>query len=133
MAPECIDSWYAALERENWLEWSLSIRKWYSNQPWIAIFGGWFSLLSLWYAFDLIIWPNKIPNINDAPWDQLSFWRMLDLWGMIGTANLVQPNWFFISQLFTLGESDLSDIELMYMTPVEGAMFFLLESIYLPW
>lgn len=52
---------------------------------------------------------------------------------MIGTANLVQPNWFFISQFFTLGESDLSDLELIYMTPVEGALFFLLESIYLPW
>lgn len=97
MEPECIDSWFAALDRENWLEWSVSIKTWYKNQPWIALFGGWFTLLAWWYAIDLVIWPNKMPSINDAPWKDVGFWRALEIMGMTATANMVQPNWFFLS------------------------------------
>lgn len=45
---------------------------------------------------------------------------------------MVQPDWFFISQIFSLGKSDLSDLELVYMTPMEGVIFFMFEGMYLP-
>jgi hypothetical protein len=74
-----------------------------------------------------------MPSINDAPWEDIGFWRALDIVGMTATANLVQPNWFFLSQVFSLGDSDLSDLTLIYMNPFEGVAYFALEALYLPW
>ena len=37
-----------------------------------------------------------------------------------------------MTQLFTLGESDLIDLELIYMTGYEPALFFWIESLLLP-
>ena len=73
-------------------------------------------MLAWWYSFDLFIWPNKMPSINDAPWENIDFWRAVEIVGMTGTADLVKPYWFFISQFFTLGDSDLSDLELIYIS-----------------
>ena len=49
------------------------------------------------------------------------------------TANLVKPNMFFLTQMLTLGESDLIDLELIYMTGYEPAIFFFIEWLILPW
>lgn len=89
--------------------------------------------MSWYYAIDLVIWPNKLPSINDAPWKDVDLWRALDIVGLTSVANIVQPNWFFLSQIFTLGDSDLADLELIYMTPPEASMYFVLEALYLPW
>ena len=49
------------------------------------------------------------------------------------TGNLIKPDMFFWSQLFTWGESDLKDFELIFMNPFDAVLYFTLEFFWLPW
>merc|ERR1719198_808731 len=48
------------------------------------------------------------------------------------TANLMKPDAFFFTQFFTLGESDLRDLEIIYMDPFDAVLYFMLEFFLLP-
>jgi len=49
------------------------------------------------------------------------------------TANMIKPEAFFFTQIFTGGESDLRDLELIFMDPFDAVIYFTLEAIFLPW
>ena len=48
------------------------------------------------------------------------------------TANLMKPEAFFFTQLFTFGESDLRDLEIIFMNPFDAVLYFALEYFLLP-
>merc|ERR1711998_377699 len=83
-------------------------------------------------AIVFLIWPCKVPNIDDAPWEDVPMFKGLLIFITTATAKLIQPELFAITQLFTGGESNLSDFELIYMAPDEAVLYFVIEAIALP-
>lgn len=133
LEPECIDAWYAALGEENKLELLISLEQWWWNQPIIAFFGTPIAVWAVICAFYFLIYPDRAPSIQDAPWEDVPFFfRGIMIWLVTGTANLVKPDLFFTTQLLTGGQSDLIDLELIYMTGYEPVLYFLIESMMLP-
>jgi len=79
------------------------------------------------------LFPDRLPSIEDAPWKDIGLVRGLMIMSVTVTANLVKPDVFFWSQLITNGQSDLKDFELIYMSPTDAIIYFLFESLFLPW
>ena len=133
LEPECIEAYYDALGKENTLEWSISLTRWYHFQPIIALFGYWYAIYAAICAFYFLIYPDRLPSIEDAPWDDLSPRRARAVRSVTTTAVLMQPDAFFWSQVFTFGQSDLKDLELIYMSPFDAVTYFILEAVFLPY
>ena len=132
LEPECIEAFYDALDKENGVEWYIALEGWFNNQLTIALFGlpiSWFALLS---AFYFLIYPDRVPNIADAPWDDVEATRGLMIMIVTATANLVKPDLFFLTQLITGGQSDLRDFELIFMDPYDAVLYFFMEGMLLP-
>ena len=45
----------------------------------------------------------------------------------------MKPEAFFFTQIVTFGESDLRDLELIFMDPFDAVIYFTLEFFLLPW
>lgn len=134
LEPECIDAYYGALDKENWLEWWIMLGAYFQNQPIIALFGLPLSAWAAFCSFYFLIWPDRAPSIADAPWDHVPlFFRGIIIILVTWTAGIVKPNFFFLTQVLTLGASDMSDLELIYMKGYEPSLYFALEAISLPW
>lgn len=133
LEPECIDAWYGALAKENSLEWAISLEEWFNNQLWIAFFAWAFAPWAGLLAFYFTLYPDRAPSIQDAPWEDVPFFfRGIIIMITVATAGLVKPDLFMWSQVFTFGESDLIDFEIIYMTGYEPALYFAIEAIALP-
>ena len=51
---------------------------------------------------------------------------------MTAVGNLIVPEYFFICQILTWGACDLSETALIYMNKEEAVIYFMLESIIVP-
>ena len=45
---------------------------------------------------------------------------------------MIKPDFFFLTQMLTLGHSDLRDLELIFMDPFDAVLYFLAEAFLLP-
>ena len=48
-------------------------------------------------------------------------------------AKLSEPDFFMSSYIWSFGNTDLSDFQLIYMNNEEASLYFLAEAIWLPW
>ena len=85
--PDCIEAWYAALEEENELEWWIMLKQWFFQQPGIALFGNYYATYAFLSALYFMIWPDRIPSIEDAPWEDIGLIRGLMIMSVSITAN----------------------------------------------
>ena len=131
--PECIEAFYDALGEDNGVEWRISLRQWFNQQPIIAYFGWDFSNFAALCAFYFLIYPDRLPHIDDAPWKNIKPIRGWMIFWTIFTANLMKPDAFFFTQIFTFGESDLRDLEIIYMNPFDAVLYYVMEYFLLPW
>jgi len=44
----------------------------------------------------------------------------------------MKPDAFFFTQVFTFGQSNLRDLEVIYMNPFDAVLWFFMESFLLP-
>jgi hypothetical protein len=103
LEPECIEAFYHALDMDNGAEWLISLGTWFNNQPWIALFGlpfSWWAGICAWY---FLFHPDRLPHIDDAPWDDLTVMRATVIKLVTFTARLMKPDAFFFTQIFTFG------------------------------
>jgi len=97
LEPECIDAWYHALDMDNGYEWMYMMYMWFNNQPWLALFG----LPLSWYAgaaaFYFLFFPDRLPHISDAPWDDVKPINGLRIKSVTLTANMMKPDAYFFT------------------------------------
>ena len=112
---EFIKGCYQVLDSDNELEWWVSIDNWWSNNIPIALLGWFFSIWAFFSAFAFLFNPAVIPSLNGpSDWYDTDFQNASDVWnGLLTTltftaGNLIKPDMFFISQIFTVGTSNLS-------------------------
>lgn len=58
LEPECIEAFYFALDLSNNVEWIISMRMWFKNQPWLAFFGWPISFYAGMCAWYFLFFPN---------------------------------------------------------------------------
>ena len=103
----------------------------WNNMGWLAVFGPWIIMTSLF----MIIAPlfmvdtdgdgsNRFEADED---DGKGKNGMMIVWVSF-VASIGAPSFFMFTQLFTWGESNLSDSSLMYMTPEETSLYFMYVS-----
>ena len=76
--------------------------------------------------------PESKPDINEAPWTDIDAWNGFRQILMIWVGNLMMPEYFFLCQLFTWGQCDISETAIIYMSRTEAVMWFLVETVVLP-
>lgn len=133
LSPECIDAFHMALDADNDAEWWIALGWYWINQPFILLFGNIAAVLSLLFAVEILFYPEAKPDINDAPWKNVGFFDGFGFILMEGVATLIKPEYFFLCQVLTWGECDLSETALVYMTNSEASLWFLVEAFFLPW
>ncbi len=74
-----------------------------------ALFGLKVTIEAPWIAILVTLVPGAKPDIKDAPWDDIGLMRMLWYWWIGTNAWMLQSTAFFWTQIFTWGQSDLSD------------------------
>ena len=112
-SPQCVEALYDLLDRENALDWQYAIAMTWKSDLLIAFW--WYSLFFQalgFYIYSLanLENPNAFPNINDVPSEGTKKY-------MLFLADVIKPDFFFWSYIFTLGNTKLKDFELLYMTP----------------
>lgn len=99
------------------------------NQAWLTLLGPWILMTSLWSIIGSFI-PGMKPDI-DMEWDDMDDFSRFYTWWVAFVARMGEPNLFFLTQIFTWGDSNFRDISVYYMTEVEGAIYFIYNSMYI--
>jgi len=129
-APECLNSYYTRLDENNEVEWELALSNWWWNQVKIAWFGWLFIPLAGFMGFLQLIFPDLKPDIDNAPWrskDKPLTTKWYSLYTYV--TQLSEPNLFFLSQIFTFGESDLRDFSIIYMDNFTAFVYSFINQI----
>lgn len=131
MNADCVDKFWDKLDDNNELEWWYALKDWWMMQPYLAFFGP-FMISAAWmYALAVLIWPESKPSLENGPWIKFEEQPMTSMWNMymFWTAQTSIPAVFAWSQLFTWGESNMSDFSIMYMDSTEAFLYFLLNAL----
>lgn len=76
--------------------------------------------------------PALKPDVEDAPWRDAEWYENAwDAYVAI-VAWMSEPWFFYATQLFTWGESDLQDFQILFMDNEEAATYFLIQWAILP-
>lgn len=127
----CVNEFYDKLDANQELSWWLAIQDWWMLQPQIAFFGPIMIFMASLYGWTSLIFPDSKPNMENGPWVDMeekpiaSYWNIWMFW--IATTSM--PNLYMWSQLFTWGESNISDFALMYMEPLDAFFYFWWNTI----
>ena len=118
----------------NQLEWHLSVIRFFNFQPYIALFGTWYSWSAAILAIHLLLNPDDLPNIEDHPYTEFvsNEWDIQKFKWIIYTFLMFQADSFFWTQLFTFGQSDLKDLQFPYMSFSEAITYLVFESLLMP-
>lgn len=80
----------------------------------------------------LILWTGLKPDLSEAPWHQIGTLKALWYQHVSSNAWLIQSFVYFWSQIISLGNSHLSDFQLIYMSHAEAGLYILSETILIP-
>ena len=129
---ECMMEWFGYMDNDNEKEWMDSLFSWWNNQWAIAVLGP--EYMAPWSFFmSFIVLFGGLPTKENSPWlytdpnlfsDWDKYWSTFWFNNLWQTAHMSQPDLFFISQIFTLGASNFSDISIGTMHPILAWMYF---------
>ena len=132
MEPKCVEAFFDHLDNNNHLEWSIWLGEFFANQLMTALFGIKVFLEAPFLAIIVTLVPGAKPDIKDAPWDDIDLGHGLWYWWISSNAWMLQSTAFFWSQVFTWGNSNLRDFQLIYMTNWEAGLYFFTEFFVMP-
>lgn len=131
MSEECINSYYYQLSLNNEWEWVIALYHDWWAQAWLALMGPILIPLSFIITWVILLIPDAKPDI-----DQMPSWReqpITSVWYILvsTTAMTAEPALFFMTQLFTWGNSDLRDFAIIYMSTEEAFIYYIINTIWL--
>ena len=114
MSPECMDYNYEYLAKDNMMEWFVSMVMTWDNLGMLGMMGPIIILSSMASIVDVYICDWCLPNINQN-WDDMTEWKRMYLEWISFVSHMGQPTAFMMSQMYTMGESNLRDTSVLYM------------------
>ena len=127
---DCINAYYSVLDDNNEYEWVWALDKWWWNQLRLAWYGWFFIPFAFTLGITQLFFPNLKPDIDNAPWRDNE--KPITTWFMINysyVSQISEPNFFFLTQLLTGGESDLRDFSIIYMTNEEAFIYSMFNTL----
>jgi len=121
---ECLDNYYNVLDNNNEYEWVWALQKWWWNQLRIAWYWWLFIPMAAIMGVVQLLVPNLKPDVDNAPWRDNE--RPISTWFYINysyVSQISEPNFFFLTQILTMGDSDLRDFSIIYMTNFEAFIY----------
>ena len=125
--PACWEKIYDYLDSDNEMEWWIAMEATWYNLGWLAILGPCFITTSLFSILGVLFMPEMLPNA-EMDIDELSEWDLMHLEWVGWTASMGAPTLFMITQMLTMGESNFSDISILYMEPMDASLYFMFNS-----
>ena len=112
------DCWmvrYDYLEEDNETEWMLAFMGAWASAGWNAVLGPILICQSMWSIIEVLVYKDAKPSMG-MDYYKMNDWERWYLDWVSFTASMGQPNWFMWEQIFTMGESDLKDSSLLYLS-----------------
>lgn len=128
---ECMHAYYYWLSENNEDEWVMALKRFFWTAAWVAIFGPVLIPLSFMLGWIILFFPSTKPDIDHIY--GLHDDVMTSIWYIIvaSTAMTVEPFFFMVTQITTLGGSDLRDFAIIYMNNTEAFIYFMVTSLWL--
>lgn len=113
------------MDDDNGYEWEVALTMIWHELPWIAFLG---PLSFLWSFISIVgVFISK-PDIS-TKWESVSLLELYFMETTLYVGAIGEPYLFILTQIFTLGKSNFSDISLLYMSNVWASLFFVFNTV----
>ena len=110
------------------------LEAWWNNQPVIAMWGWLASIMAVWYAITFIMINDSVLQVEDAEhwFFEIGMVGGFYRWFMFQTWNMIKPEAFLMTQLFSGFTSTLSELELGYQDNLSALLYMSIAACALP-
>lgn len=127
--PACWEMKYRYLDENNEKEWWMSLIGTWNALGWMGLLGPLIIAQSCLSIVDVLIWPETKPDISQD-WSEMGDFDVWYLDWVTFVASMGMPSMFWITQLFSDGESNFSDFSLFYMEPEDASLYFMYNTFW---
>jgi hypothetical protein len=120
-------SCYDKYDENNMYEWKIALMSSWYNMGWLAVFGPFILMTSLFMIIAPIFMEEVVPDPDGVYPDMSKMDKMWVTW-VAFCASMGAPTMFMLTQAFTWGESNLSDTSVLYMSEGETSLYFIFNT-----